>query len=214
MVAVRKFLFDTEFLDEGAEAPEAEAAPPPEPTFTRAELDAAREAGSADGSKRALAEAATARERLAAEALETIGERLGALGEAQARALEDTRRGAVAIAAAIACKIAPEIARRHASEAVAALVAERLPDLLEEPRIVVRLAAAQLEAVKDRIESEAKRVGYAGRFILLAEDGLDAPDCRIEWADGGTERLMSRIAAEVDALIAHHLADANGNAID
>jgi len=145
MVTVTKFLFDTEFLAGEKEDAAVEPAPPPEPTFSQAELDAARAAGFADGRKRALVEAASASDRLAAEALEAIGTRLAATKEAQDRALDEARRGAVAIAAAIAGKIAPEIARRAAVEGIAALVAERLPDLMEEPRVVVRLNPAHLD---------------------------------------------------------------------
>jgi flagellar assembly protein FliH len=200
MVAIKKFLFDTEFLDDVV-VEEPEDAPPPEPTFSQAALDAAKAAAFADGRKAGLTEAATASDRLAAEALEAIGKQLGTLKAAQDAALDAARRDAAAIAAAIAAKIAPEVARKAAVESVAALVAERLPDLMEEPRVVVRLAAPQLDLVKERIEETAKSIGFAGKFILLAEDGLDAPDCRIEWADGGTERIAPRVAAEIDKLV-------------
>ena len=200
MVAIKKFMFDTEFLDDDA-LEEVEEAPPPPPTFSEAELVAAKAAAFAEGRKAGLTEASTASDRLAAEALEVIGKRLAALKAAHDAALDAARRSAVAVAAAIAGKIAPEVARKSAVESISALVAERLPDLMEEPRIVVRIAPPQLDLVKARIEDTAKRIGFTGKFILLSEDGLDAPDCRIEWADGGTERIAPRIAAEIDKLV-------------
>ena len=206
MVTIKKFLFDTEF-DDGLLEAEAEPAPPPEPTFSQTELDEARAQGFVEGRKRGLTEAATADGRLAAEALDAIAQCLGVLYEAQAKALEDAKRGAVAIAAAIAAKIAPEIARRAAVDGIAALVSERLPDLMDEPRVVVRLGAAQIERVKEQLDATAKRVGFSGQFILLVEDGLDAPDCRIEWADGGTERLTPRITAEIDKVVSRYLSE-------
>jgi len=201
MVAIKKFMFDTEFLDDDAVKEVEDAPPPPPPTFSEAELAAAKAAAFAEGRKAGLTEAATASDRLAAEALEAIGKRLATLKAAQDEALDAARRSAVAVAAAIAAKIAPEVARKAAVESISALVAERLPDLMEEPRIVVRLAPPQLDLVKARIEDTAKRIGFVGKFILLPEDGLDAPDCRIEWADGGTERIAPRIAAEIDKLV-------------
>jgi len=200
MVAIKKFMFDTEFLDDDA-VEEVEDALPPPPTFSEAELAAAKAAAFAEGRKAGLTEASTASDRLAAEALEAIGKRLAALKAAHDAALDAARRSAVAVAAAIAGKIAPEVARKSAVESISALVAERLPDLMEEPRIVVRIATPQLDLVKARIEDTAKRIGFTGKFILLSEDGLDAPDCRIEWADGGTERIAPRIAAEIDKLV-------------
>ena len=200
MVAIKKFMFDTEFLDDDA-VEEVEDALPPPPTFSEAELAAAKAAAFAEGRKAGLTEASTASDRLAAEALEAIGKRLASLKAAHDAALDAARRSAVAVAAAIAGKIAPEVARKSAVESISALVAERLPDLMEEPRIVVRIATPQLDLVKARIEDTAKRIGFTGKFILLSEDGLDAPDCRIEWADGGTERIAPRIAAEIDKLV-------------
>ena len=46
----------------------------------------------------------------------------------------------------------------------------------------------------------------AGKLIFLAADGLDAPDCRIEWADGGVERMMARVAGDIDRIVAQYLA--------
>jgi flagellar assembly protein FliH len=204
MAAIRKFMFDTEFLDDSL-VEETEPAPPPEPTYSQSELDAARAESFADGRKQGLAEAATASDRLAAEALEAIARQLSTLKDAQDSALDAARRDATAIAAAIAAKIAPEIARVAAVDSIVALVAERLPDLMEEPRVVVRLATSQLESVKTRIEETAKDIGFAGKVILLAEDGFEAPDCRIEWADGGTERIAPRVAAEIDRLVARYV---------
>ncbi len=203
MVAVRKFLFDTAF-DEDAE--EEIEAPPPAPTFSEAELAAARAQGAAEGERRARDAAERTDARRTAEALEKIAAAVAGLAAQQAAALEETRRGAMALAAAIARKIAPELARRGADDAIATLFAERLPDLVDEPRLVIRLDAPRIDAVKDRLEAVATSVGYAGRLIFLAADGLDAPDCRMEWADGGVERLMARVADEIDRIVAQYLA--------
>ncbi len=206
MAAIKKFMFDTEF-DGDAAVEDAEPAPPPEPTYSQAELDATRAAALAEGRKKGLTEAATASDRLAAEALDAIGQQLATLKTAQDEALDAARRDAAAIAAAIAAKIAPEIARVSAVESIVAFVSERLPDLIEEPRVVVRIADTQLQPIKARLDELAQAAGFAGKFILLAEDGLQAPDCRIEWADGGTERLAPRIAAEIDRLVARYVAE-------
>jgi flagellar assembly protein FliH len=208
MAAIQKFMFDTEFLDEIVEEA-LEPEMPPEPTYSQAELDAAREAGYAEGRARALKEAATADGRLAADALGAIGKQLSTLNDAQTKALEEAKRGAVAVAAAIAGKIAPELTQSGAVDSITALVAERLPELMDEPRVVVRLDAARLDLVKARLEETAKHVGFNGRFILLAEDGLKGPDCRIEWADGGTERITPRVAAEIENVVARYLSDSS-----
>ena len=208
MAAVQKFMFDTEFFDEEIEEP-VELDLPPEPSFSQSELDAACASARAEARAQALKEAATADGRLAADALGVIGQHLAALHEAQAAALDEAKRGAVAIAAAIAAKIAPELLHMGAVDSIAALVAERLPELMDEPRVVVRLDTALLDSVKARLEATAKRVGFNGQFILLSEDGLKGPDCRIEWADGGTERITPRVAAEIENIVARFLSDSS-----
>jgi flagellar assembly protein FliH len=207
MTSVRKFTFETDF-DALALAEAEAAATPPEPTFSQADLATARKEGFVQGRTQALAEAATATERLCAQALEAIGRALPGLAAVQTLALDDYRRAAVAIAAAIAGKIAPEVARQTAAEGVAALVAERLPELVAEPRVVVRVASGQLEAIKSRIEAIAARCGFSGQLVLLGEDGLAEPDCRIEWADGGTEKILARVAGEIDRAVASYLGEA------
>ena len=92
MAAVKKFMFDTEFLDDTI-VEEAESAPPPEPTYSQAELDATKAAAFADGRKTGLAEAATASDRLAAEALDAIGQRLATLRKAAGFCSRQRARG-------------------------------------------------------------------------------------------------------------------------
>ena len=43
--------------------------------------------------------------------------------------------------------------------------------------------------------------GFRGKVVLLADDGLGASDCRLEWADGGAERKLERIWNEVEELV-------------
>src|SRR5262245_59866197 len=100
MAAVKKFMFDTEFFDDTV-VEDAEPALPPEPTYSQAELAAAEAAAFAEGRKKGLAEAATAADRLAAEALDGIGQQLASLKATHDAALDAARRDAAAIAAAI-----------------------------------------------------------------------------------------------------------------
>ncbi len=176
------------------------------PTFSEAELAAARAAGRGRGTR----QAGSPRPRAPTRAGPPRRWRRSpppSPALAPPRKRRWTTRGGPPwrLAAAIARKIAPELARRGADEAIATLFAERLSDLLDEPRLVIRLDAARIDAVKDRLEAIAAQSGYAGKLIFLAADGLDAPDCRIEWADGGVERLMARVTGEIDRIVAQYL---------
>ena len=48
------------------------------------------------------------------------------------------------------------------------------------------------------------RVGYAGKMIILADNTLEANDCRLEWADGGMERSVNLTWSEVERQMQMH----------
>ena len=68
----------------------------------------------------------------------------------------------------------------------------------DEPRIVVTVHSAHLEALKTRIDAIALEKGYAGKVILIADDNLPSTDCRVEWSDGGVERLYESLFAQIE----------------
>ena len=54
--------------------------------------------------------------------------------------------------------------------------------------------------------AEALERGFAGKLILIAEDNLGPSDCRVEWADGGAERLYERLFAQIEMEFAKAIA--------
>ena len=49
-------------------------------------------------------------------------------------------------------------------------------------------------------------MGFGGRLLLIADEGLGPGDCRLEWADGGIERQAQRTWVEIEQRIARSLA--------
>lgn len=196
MATLSKFLFDTSF-DPG-QAAEAEA---PAPTFTEADLAAARAAGFAEGREAGRTEALASIEREAATALAAVGARLAEIG---AR-IEDTRAHAIAggieVVAAVLRKAVPELARRNALAEIERLVHDALHALYDEPRVVVRAPDAVVAALQERIDGLAAASGFAGKVVLFGDPELAETDCRIEWADGGTERDIDGLLRRLDAAI-------------
>ena len=78
------------------------------------------------------------------------------------------------------------------------MLVDCLHRVLDEPRIVFRVADDLLDNLSGRIDAMARQAGFHGKVVLLADSGLGASDCRIEWADGGAERDMTRFWAEID----------------
>lgn len=215
MAQVRRFTFDTCFPDEAPDAaPVAEEVvepvvieplPPPEPTFSAAELAAARAAGYGDGHAAGVKEAMASTERQVAQALAALAERLAAADAALAEIGDARMREAVAVAAAVAAKLTPEIVRDHAVTAIEAFVAECLAQAADEPQIVVRVADPLLDALRARIDPLVAATAFRGKLILIADPSVAVPDCRVEWADGGASTGYARAPQAIDAMVERYL---------
>jgi flagellar assembly protein FliH len=173
-----------------------------EPTFSRAELDAARAAGHAEGRAEALAEVAQSTEQRAAAALVTIAQELGTLAEKSEQLRSDLQRQAAAAIRTVVRKAVPALCRREPLAEIEALLVDCLSEALDEPRIVLRVASDSFEPVQRRLASVTADSAYGGKIVLLADESIASGDCRIEWADGGAERNTGRLLADVDAALA------------
>lgn len=244
MAARHKFLFEkdfdeeTEFFDEpdfasgpmlgeGARtATEEEPEPEPEsPTFSQEDIDAARDegyrAGHAEGLETGRAEATAAAEQANADALDRLGQRLDELSTQVRGASEQRSSESLEVALTLVRKLFPALTRRHGQAEIETLIVESLERLREEPRVVVRVADAQLDTLRERIDGLAAKSGFAGKVVLLSDEDLAPGDARADWADGGAERDTARVWREIEnaaarALGADRAADAlaDGSASD
>jgi flagellar assembly protein FliH len=174
---------------------------PPEPTFSADELNAAREVAQAAGIEIGRAEAMASVERRLADALAAIGARLAEAGAERAAALARIEREAVGLCVGLMHKLFPAYQRRHGAEEIESLVRESLRIMVDEPRVVVRLNDANIDALKQRIADAASAAGFAGKVVLVGDEMVAPGDCTIEWADGGAERNGDRAWAEIDAVV-------------
>ena len=210
-----KFLFDTSFDSERAReakaraaAEAAAAAEPPPPTYSEEELEAARQSAFAEGKAAGFAEAEEAQSRRIAEMIAALPQHLQSLA-AEIEAQVDTRRRSTLEAAiTVVRKLFPRLARDNGLDEVCAVVDSCLERLRDEPRLVIRCADADLDALKERIEASVQRSGFEGKLVFLADEAIASGDMRVEWADGGAERNQADLWKEIDAIIARALASA------
>ena len=206
MAAPHKFLFDRSFdLPDAARAVPHKLAPPPEATFTKADVEAARTAGFADGRRETLAEMAQSIDARAAAAIEALAStieealqlRQDAAAAAQSRALETVR--------AIMRKAVPALCRTASLLELETLVSECVREAFDEPRIVLRVADGVFDAMQQRLAAITGPAGFAGKVVMLADDSLDLADARVEWAEGGAERDTKRLLRDIDGALARAL---------
>jgi flagellar assembly protein FliH len=182
---MRKFMFDRSFDDVAI----AQRAIERKPVLMKPEqIDAMKKeshdsgftAGQKAGNEEQLAHVAAIMATVAKN-VDALMKNLDALSHEQA---VHTRQ----LVMAIAKKIMPEFTARNGLQEIEVLIDKAVHDMAREPRLVVRVNEAQLDAVNEKIQTITTQRAYSGQVIVLADAGVAAGDCRIEWADGGIER--------------------------
>jgi len=208
MSVVRKFLFEYSFdppPQQPAPVPEEELEPepPPPPTFSEEELEAARADAHAQGRAEGLAEGRTAEqrttERLASLALTQIADQLAEIAQEIGAGRDAAAAHAGSVALALARRLLPETARRHALDEVTGMVGRCIDELRGEPRVSVRVCRDLAEELREPLSRLAAARGLGGALVVLADPALGPGDARVEWSDGSAERDEARFWADVDA---------------
>lgn len=205
--------------------PEAEPVPPPPPpppTFSEAEMDQARQAayaegekagqgtgygkgfaeglakGTRDGHQKGKAEAEARIENRIAAALDKLAANSAGLLDAweSSRAVRSDQP--VYLALAIVRKIMPELSRRYGLDEVEGVIRGILSGMLDEPRLIVRVAPDIIEPIRERVEAIAAERSFGARLMVIEEPALGPADCAIEWSDGGAERDINALLAEIE----------------
>jgi len=206
MTHPHKFLFDRSFdLPDAPRPLSRKTAMPPEPTFTKAELEAARAAGFAEGHRQALDETAQSIEARAAAALQTLAATIAEALKSREHAAEAAQRRALETIRAIMRKAVPALCRTAPLLELETLVSECVREAFDEPRIVLRVADGVFDAMQQRLAAITGGAGFAGKVVLLADDSLDPADARVEWAEGGAERDTKRLLRDIDGALARAL---------
>lgn len=200
--APTRFTFDTQFQGEKGDAVDPRLAL----EYTAEDLEAAKAEGFQAGKAAAAHEAEARIEQL----MQQIVQGTTALLEARDVLESETQREAVVLAHTLASKLAPGLIAKLPLAEIETMVAQVLDERSSEPRLVVRVADQNLDAVRDRIDRLAVQNSFEGDIILLGETQLGESDCRVEWAEGGIERSLEHNAATIDAILERFL-DTTGN---
>lgn len=194
MAAPAKYLFDHDF-----------AAPKAANTVSIAEHQAALEEAETRGYRNGFAaaeqEGATASARMIAHALDRVGHGLEDLTRGLTGVEARLEAEAVDVAVAVAKKLSSELVAREPFVEIAALVTECFRHLTASPHVVVRINDALYETARQDLDDIAKRIGFEGRLVVLADPGIAQGDCRIEWADGGVSRDAALATATINETV-------------
>jgi flagellar assembly protein FliH len=179
MSAATKFRFETSF-DNGAGAAADAAA-----HAQAAEVDSVRQDAEAAGFSRGHAQAMG---EIEAHTQSLLG-RLAVDMQVLFDALDGVKRQLIAdgaIAASTAgSTMAGALIQKLPEQRIASLMEALIQDVIDTPRLVLRVSAPMLDQVRTRMESLAQTHGFSGRLIFLGEVNFADSDITIEWAHGG-----------------------------
>ncbi len=207
MTAVKKFLFDTPFGTSKTCEGEAnqEDFEGGVPTFSQADVDAAREEGFAAGQEEGIRAAANTTEHRITESLTVLMERLSELFRMQDDANTDTARNAITVAITIARKMFPDLASRNALGEVERAAEMAMEKVLNDSPVVVRVNPELRDPLAERIDVHTAGTAAEGRVTVSGDADLPVGDCRIEWRDGGAERDVAAMWKDIDAIIERNM---------
>ena len=190
MISVKKFLFDKNNFDKKDE--------PVKPTFNEEQLTLAQAQSHALGRAEGLAEAKQKQEEFIAQILQKTFSHVEKLVTREEQREVDGHIAATRVAMKVIHKLLPSFAEKYALPEIERVILDAVETRRDEPRIAVIVPTAHLDALKERIDAVAMEKGYAGRVIVIADDAMGPADCRVEWADGGAERIYARLFAQIE----------------
>ncbi len=203
MMGATKFRFETSF-DNGAHAAASAA------ELARKEMlvEAATEGearGFARGHEQAMSEVAAQTQSL----LHGLCAEMAQLFES----IDTVKRQLVVDAATVASvtggAIGGRLMERLPEERIAMLMEDLIHDIVDAPRLVLRVSSELLDSTRASVESITQAHGFAGRLIFLAEPNYNIGDITIEWAHGGLsydavnqhQLIESSVKAFVDSVL-------------
>jgi len=206
MGAPVKFLFEDDFT--GGNDRRAK------PTIPLAQHEAALAQAQAEAYRDGMMAAEGKIESRAANACDRIAQEIASLAQSLQSVEARLEAESVEVALAVARKLAPELVAAEPITEIAALAAGCFRQLIAAPHVVVRIAEPIYEIARKRLDAIARLHGFEGRLVVLAEPGMTAGDCRIEWADGGLSRDRAATEAAIGEAVGRYVAARRGTPND
>lgn len=200
----RRFFFDqNNFNDDFVPEPEI----PPPPVFSEQELEAARKEAYQQGKNDGLAEAAASREKKIADLLQKVTQNFSMLFAAEQERARQYEAEAVYLGRAIFNRLFPALNERYGLEEVQKAISLVLEKQRSREEIIIDVPSDYVDPIQKLVDRAAVAGAMAGVCRVREDKALRPGDCRLRWNDGGASRDPAALAAEIERIIEHILAD-------
>ena len=213
----KKFQFDNDFEQEeestlhhpDIHAHEPVDIEPPAPVFSEADLASTRQQAFQQGVEQGKTEARNGIESNLSVVAQGITVALGNLLANEDQRLQQMNEIVLRTTMATLKKIWPTIAQAQAASLVEHTVRQSLEYNPEESRIVIRVHDTILDTLIQHLPQIQAQQAFAGKIIVLADQTVGPSDCKVEWADGGMERLSRNVSVQIDLALERILVSFN-----
>lgn len=107
---------------------------------------------------------------------------------------------ALGFIAAFSQKIFPNLARRHAFDELDLDLKEKVSTILQKPKLSITLHPEVLSVLEPKINENLTCHGFEGRVICRSDSSFALLDYQIHWEEGGIEKNIQRLMAELDKI--------------
>ncbi len=219
MALTEKFTFDLDFDEERARLikerqvqqaevkrqKEEQARQEAKLRYTPEQIEELKNQAREEGKRAGIEEARQSHEKASLDILTQALNKLQTLGEGEAVREKLAQRIGIETAFALLKKISPSLTEGKELSDVTAIIAQAFSENPEEQRLVIRVHDSILDTIIKNIDTVASQNGFSGKPIVLADQSLQPHDCRIEWADGGLERMTGSLWDGLEKAINHVL---------
>lgn len=203
----KKFLFDLNYFDDDNVMHKAEDpnAPPPAPTFSEEELEAAKKAafdqGVAEGKKQALESI----EQEKQNNLQSMQQSLSALFDCEEDRNQRLETHVIALAFKALEKTYPRFMELAGTLQTREMLQTQLQTLRKLPSIDISLAPAMAKRLEGEIHTLKERLAAQGSWTILEDETLNEGACEIAWNNGGLDWRPDKVHAAITEAFAPYL---------
>jgi flagellar assembly protein FliH len=203
----QKFLFDRDFDLEKARQQQVlvdqqrAAEAPPVPMFDELTLRQAQKDAYDQGYAAGLTQAEESQQQVLVGLWDRVGHKLNMLLEQEDLRTNQTQAVALRSVLHLVKKFWPKLQNTLGQKDIEDFIAQTLAENTEESRIVLRVNDGQLDRIAAQLPRLKELQGYQGKVITLADDSVMPGDCKIEWADGGVEKLGRHVMEQIEHLM-------------
>lgn len=184
-------------------------ATPPEPTFTQAEIDVARELGKQegyaqgmnDGVRQAMA-GVDLEQKKASVVILKLMETMRGIDTRYTDILKLESANLTELVLMITRKIAGEALDARSVETITALITRCMPVIFSRPRLIIDLHPDRLVNVAARIEEVLGDQHYEGEIQFRANEKLGEHDVALDWGTGQASQNSAALWQEIETLLA------------